>query len=102
MALTISVKINAIASRDTKLPPARLSSGRYETVSRIEISAGVFIGRDQYLAPERPTNKAGIGYIDYVEIVEKDVTHRNQVHTGPEKYRDRQNDVWVDISQEDA
>ena len=86
---THAVKIVAIAKRDTQ-PPAEMSQGKFKQILRHN-AFDEHIGRDEYVGPE------GVGYTDFVEIYDGDVTYRCNMHYGPESYRDVRNDAWIEI-----
>ena len=91
--MSLLQKESAISQRHA-LPIAVIIDGKHIQIVRREVSPGIWVGRNVY------DGVLGIGYTDFTEVIEGDITHRNAVHTGPEAHRDKHNDVWVEIIQE--
>ena len=74
-----------------KLPEAKMESGRYIQVLPSSPDGVHIVRRDEYAGPE------GEGYVDTVTCEKEGQTWMLQEHHGPEKYRDGNNGVWMDI-----
>lgn len=91
--ITTTDKTKAVALRDTQLPAVKMTKGKYVQVMPIQANVDVIIQRHEYVGPE------GIGYTDITELAKGDRRWTCANHVGPEKYRDRYNDVWTEATE---